>query len=238
MKYRRIKTLTKKQNRGLVKIEFNWDGEPPMPGQFFMLTVERLDIFLPRPFSVFDFHNGVLSFLIKPVGRFTNILMNTDTFNIMGPLGNPAPLFKSGIFVGGGIGVAPLHYHAKQTENFVFIAGSLTDDLRFFISDLEKRGRVIYTTEDGSYGVKGVVTEPLEEILKEEKNIPVFACGPVPMLKKVKEITGGRNTYLYMEQVMGCGTGGCKGCAIKTKDGYKMVCSDGPVFNAMEVLFE
>ncbi|HDI83245.1 MAG TPA: hypothetical protein ENF18_05590 [candidate division WOR-3 bacterium] len=238
MKYRRIQPIVKQQNKGLVKVEFKWDGEPPMPGQFFMLTLERLDIFLPRPFSVFDFQNGVLSFLIKPIGRFTNLIMDTDDFHIMGPLGNPAPFATSGIFVGGGIGVAPLHFHAKQTENFIFIAGSLTDDLRFFISDLEKRGRVIYTTEDGSYGVKGLATEPLEEILKEKREIPVFACGPVPMLEKVKEITGGRNTYLYMEQVMGCGTGGCKGCAIKTTDGYKMVCSDGPVFNAVEVIFE
>lgn len=220
------------------------------PGQFVHVQVPALEkSALRRPFSVFDAADGKVTILYKTVGRGTaalNAVQAGDTVSVLGPLGHGFPTRCAGVplLVGGGYGVAPLHFLAKRLPGCkVFIGGRTKDDLlaldRFAALGVE----VFTATNDGSAGVKGLVTDPLDDELirlKEAgKTFELFACGPDPMLKAVAlRATGsGSKGWISMDRHMICGVGACYACIQKTVRGNSRCCIEGPVFAAEDLVW-
>ena len=226
----------------LLKVRF---GEKPVPGQFVMLSMVdgRSDPYLPRPISVFDWEEGVLSLLIKVVGRGTELLSRVnpgEKIRVVGHLGNSFPDTEGTVFyVGGGIGVAPLLYTAKRSEasKKVFFLGFQNESSVTARELFEKVGEVVICTDDGSCGVKGYPHQSLEKRM-ESGDIPdlICTCGPEIMMESVHRVCKGKMpVYHSLEARMGCGIGACLGCRVETKGGVYLVCKDGPVFNGKDI---
>lgn len=219
-------------------------AEKARPGQFAMVGFSSpfYDPFLRRPLSFANEEWGRIEFIVRVIGWGTALLGDLspgDSIPILGPLGNgfEKPLGKA-ILVAGGIGLPPLIFAASRWKDVVLLYGeksasSLCHYHHEFECDFEIR------TEDGSEGCKGLVTNGLEERL-EKSPADVYCCGPLPMLKKAAEICRDRDVkcYVSLEARMACGVGACLGCVIRTGDGYKRVCNDGPVFDANEIDWE
>jgi len=231
-----------------------------IPGQFIMLRpaeAAESGIFLPRPFSIHNLsENGNIEILYKVVGKGTGFfcrLDNKSEIDFLGPFGNGFQIngnvtSDEFLIVAGGIGVAPLVNLAGLIRDFypgkpvkVFLGGRAETDL-LCVDELNKyASEVIITTQDGSKGVTGYVTDGLEQYLQKnasEKKYSLYACGPNPMLSRISDIVGHLNidTYFSLEATMACGMGLCMGCAIRKKGGgYYLVCKDGPVFKGDEV---
>ena len=204
------------------------------PGQFFLIRIDREDIVLRRAFSIFNVEEDRLSFLYKIVGKGTRWLSERKIgyrLNIFGPLGNGFSL-KNGkcLLVGGGSGMAPLYYLGRQLKGDVrFLLGAQTGS--FWNKELLLRyaevGELEVVTEDGSLGKKGLVTQYVDDSYQK-----IYACGPVEMLRNIKVNVP---VEISLEATIACGFGACRGCVIETKNGYKRVCKDGPVFNLKEI---
>jgi dihydroorotate dehydrogenase electron transfer subunit len=236
------------------------------PGQFVMVKVrDAIDPLLRRPFGIFDLGSAAadytggndqpyLEMLYRVVGKGTAMLSalhHGDHLDILGPLGKG---FEQGdpseekILVGGGVGLAPLYYLAKDLVGTsrvrLFIGGRTKEDI-LCVTEFERLGVETYVaTDDGTLGAGGMVTEVMERHLVEEKNaMTVFACGPMPMLKAVAEIARRREIpcQVSLEAYMACGMGACLGCVVKGRDhgehrpDYRCVCKDGPVFDFREL---
>ncbi|MFC1644327.1 dihydroorotate dehydrogenase electron transfer subunit, partial [Candidatus Omnitrophota bacterium] len=194
--------------------------------------------------------------LYKVVGPATELLRSKEKgekLSILGPLGNGfdlAPLLcekdSEAIIVAGGHGVAPLCALAetiiKKKKKVDFFIGACAKKHVVCTEKLKKLGaRVYVATEDGTRGYKGHVTGLLEKHLKKkEKNKTrqvVYACGPKPMLAELAKVVKKHKVQaqVSLDAYMACGIGSCLGCAVRTKDGYKLVCKDGPVFDAQEI---
>ena len=232
-------------------------ADTAQPGQFVHLRVPALEpTALRRPFSIFNAQDGQLELLYKSVGRGTNALASIaagDTLSVMGPLGHGFPLKCDGVplLVGGGFGVAPLYFLARrligsgsQSDSPVlFVGGRTAADLlaldRFAALGVEVRT----ATNDGSSGVKGLVTDPLDDALIEFRSsgrrFEIFACGPDPMLKAVAmRATGtGAKGWISMDRHMVCGVGACYACIQKTVRGNSRCCIEGPVFSAADLVW-
>ncbi len=220
-------------------------AEITKPGQFVQVLVPGKT--LRRPISVCDVENDTIRIVFEVKGEGTELMAQFevgDTVNIIAPLGNAFKLDKNKktIFVGGGIGVPPMLYSSKQLgENAIVINGFRNKDAVILSDEFEKSvSKLIITTDDGSYGIHGFVTQPLEKEIKNAEM--VCACGPTPMLRNVAKLAEkyGVACQVSLEQRMACGIGACLGCAVEVKreDGtttYKHVCKNGPVFNAEEV---
>ena len=227
-----------------------------MPGQFVHVKVPALESSaLRRPFSVFDAEDGKVTLLYKTVGRGTaalNAVAAGDEICVMGPLGHGFPLKCDGVplLVGGGYGVAPLHFLAKRfvqaaglPKPILFVGGRTKNDLlaldRFAALGIEVRT----ATNDGSEGVQGLVTDPLDDELAqlrhEGRKFELFACGPDPMLKAVAmRATGtGSKGWISMDRHMICGVGACYACIQKTVRGNSRCCIEGPVFAAEDLVW-
>ncbi len=215
------------------------------PGQFVQVLVPGKT--LRRPISVCDVEGDTIRLVFEVRGEGTAIMAETRTgesINIIAPLGkgfdiDPA---KKTAFIGGGIGVPPMLYSAKQCgANAVVINGFRSKDAMILSDDFKSAGcRLIVATDDGSFGIHGFVTQPLAEVIKDVEMI--CACGPTPMLRNISKLAAenGVPCQVSLEQRMACGVGACLGCAVavKTEDGsvfYRHVCKDGPVFNSEEV---
>lgn len=210
-----------------------------LPGQFINIKLNSDKLLLRRPISVYDCTNEYLEVIYRVVGEGTKLLSEAkegDMLDILGPLGSSYPLYndKNILIIGGGIGVPPLHYLAKKlnNKNITFVLG-FRDKANIILKDeLEKYGRVIVTTDDGSYGFHGNVLNAVDEY-KLDFDV-VYACGPTKMLefidKKYEKIKEG---YISFEERMACGMGICYGCVCKPKkieNGMLRVCKEGPVF--------
>ncbi len=237
-----------------------------MPGQFVHVRVPGLEkSALRRPFSIFNAQDGRLELLYKTVGRGT-AAMNTikvgDEVEIMGALGHGFPVKCNGaaLLVGGGFGVAPLYFLARRliesnnsnnqtikqscTSIHLFVGGRTKDDL-LALDRFEALGGVeIHTaTNDGSAGVKGLVTDPLDDELiklrEKGEKFEIFACGPDPMLKAVAlRATGTQSKgWISMDRHMVCGVGACYACVQKTVRGNSRCCIEGPVFAAEDLVW-
>jgi dihydroorotate dehydrogenase electron transfer subunit len=231
-----------------------------VPGQFVHVKVPALEASaLRRPFSVFDADNGQVTLLYKNVGRGTaalNTVQPGEIVEVMGPLGHGFPEKCNGVplLVGGGYGVAPLYFLAKRLlaagigKPILFVGGRTKDDLlaldRFAALGVEVRT----ATNDGSEGVKGFVTEPLDDALIElrQKGEPfeLFTCGPDGLLKAVAmRATGtGMPGWISMDRHMVCGVGACFACIQKVKlpngDVFNArCCVNGPVFKAEDLVW-
>ena len=215
----------------------------PVPGQFYMLRSVRSGLLLGRPISVYNSRrisdsNVSIEFLILLKGTGTKELISLesgDGIELLGPLGNnwPVPAENSKVLcVGGGVGVAPVAGFAitlpKKSYDFVAAFKSGSYGLDYIFPE-----KLTITTDDGSVGIKGMVTAAIDsESVK--KYDAVYACGPTPMLAAVQKICAdaGVKCWLSMENRMACGVGACLGCTIHTKEGNKRCCKDGPVFDA------
>ena len=210
------------------------------PGQFVNIRLEGK--FLRRPISVCDYDAETLTLVYKVVGSGTEqmaAMKAGETLDILTGLGNGYDLTPAGdapLLIGGGVGVPPLYHLAKcllsQGKAVSVILGFNTKEEIFFEEEFKALGcTVTVTTVDGSYGVKGFVTNALPE------NYTYFyTCGPEPMLKAVyrSAATSGQMSF---EERMGCGFGACMGCSCKTLTGYKRICKEGPVMRKEEILW-
>ena len=216
------------------------------PGQFVGIRVDHSPAtFLRRPISIHfvDWKKNELWLLIQCVGEGTLRMLSYeegDTVNLLMPLGNgfTIPPFKYNVralLVGGGVGIAPLLYLGKE----LYDAGFITDFLLGFrrkddmvqYADYRHIGHVYITTDDGSWGQKGFVTD--HTLLQEETYDYIFTCGPKPMMVEVAKyaVSKGIPCEVSLENTMACGFGACLCCVEKTIEGHKCVCTEGPVFN-------
>ena len=217
------------------------------PGQFISVYSNDDSKLLPRPISIceIDREKGRLRIVYRVVGYGTKEFSGCkagDTLEIMGPLGNGYTLKKDkAILVAGGIGVPPMLELAKELDCEKTIVLGYRDEL-FLNKEFEQYGKVVIATEDGSSGTKGNVLNAIQEKALEADVI--FACGPTPMLRALKEYAAANNItcWISMEERMACGIGACLACVCQSKEkdhhsnvNNKRICKDGPVFLAEEV---
>lgn len=234
--YREVEILSNEQltqDMFLMKVALE---DQPKPGQFYMLRAWEGVPYLPRPFSVCDADGKSLSFLYQKVGKGTRLMTSFkpgDHVHVLGPLGNGYPLLEgSAALVGGGVGIAPLLYLARKLEGPVDVFIGFREEA-FFLEEFKPFVRKIYvSTENGSLGHKGYVTE-----LLTNEYTTTYACGNMLMMKAVKNRVSSP-LYLSLEAHMACGIGACLGCSQKTKEGQKCICKEGPVFSSEEVLLD
>ena len=210
-------------------------------GQFVNIQLDGM--FLRRPISVCDYDESTLTIVYKVVGKGTEAMckMNKGTeLDILTGLGNGYDLRLSGdhpVLLGGGVGVPPMYNLAKKLramgKQVTVILGFNTQSEIFYEEEFKALGcDVSVTTVDGSYGIKGFVTDALPE------NYTYFyTCGPEPMLKAVYRATK-TSGEMSFEERMGCGFGACMGCSCKTLTGYKRICKEGPVMKKEEILWQ
>ena len=219
-----------------------------VPGQFAELRVDNTpSVVLRRPISVhsFDAEKNEIGFLVQVVGdgtRWLASLKEGDKVNTLMPLGNGFTMpEKSGeryLLVGGGVGSAPLYYLAQELKNkgcdFALLIGARSAKDLYRRDAYEALGRVEYTTEDGSLGEKGYVTN---HSMLAEKFDRIYTCGPKPMMLAVAKYAreNGIECEVSLENKMACGLGACLCCVEDTKEGHKCVCTDGPVFSIDEL---
>jgi dihydroorotate dehydrogenase electron transfer subunit len=225
-----------------LKIDIGWDvARHCSPGQFFMIRVPG--VFLSRPMSICDVEDGFLIFLYKVVGSGTDILskIRSGEIQLLGPLGKGYNLERyknlNHVLVAGGTGIASVHFLAVRLrrQGILYYGARSKRDLLCLDSFRKLGWRVVISTEDGSKGFKGYITDSLSNKLKNTDVI--FACGPTPMLKKILQIIRKINAkgFISLEEKMACGIGSCQGCAIKINGQIKMTCKDGPVFKIEDV---
>jgi dihydroorotate dehydrogenase electron transfer subunit len=208
------------------------------PGQFLMLWIPSVD---EIPLSVMNTEGNAVSVTVKAVGDATQALHKMkqgEAVGVRGPFGNSFTQ-NSGkvLLVGGGTGTAPLLFLAKKlaakAERLALVIGAKTKNELLFLNQLDAlctEQSTVATTEDGSYGIKCLATEPLEKLLGKEKFDMVYACGPEPMTRQAFDLTEKRGVPMEasLERLMRCGIGLCGSCVI----GRYRVCRDGPVFGS------
>ena len=211
------------------------------PGQF--INIKISDKYLRRPISVCDADEKTVTIIYKVVGHGTEILSQMksgETLDVLTGLGNGYDLSLSGdkpMLLGGGVGVPPLYMLAKQLieqgKKVSVVLGFNTKSEIFYEEEFKKIGAdVTVTTVDGSYGVKGFVTDALTDDYSY-----FYTCGPEPMLKAIFKATTTSGQFSFDER-MGCGFGACMGCSCKTVTGYKRICKEGPVLKREEIIWE
>jgi dihydroorotate dehydrogenase electron transfer subunit len=215
------------------------------PGNFAEIEITNSPkVFLRRPFSVYDVNPSAntLSFFVKVIGEGTRLLGEArkgDVLNLIYPLGNSFTVPVSGrvLVVAGGSGVAPFVLYGKQMKKYpteaTFLFGARTADEIVLTDHFASLGKVLVTTEDGSTGEKGLVTQ---HSIFQQDVLPfdfIVTCGPDPMMKAVAKIARERNITCEasLENTMACGFGACLCCIVPTVNGNKCVCTEGPVFN-------
>ncbi|ERI86109.1 putative dihydroorotate oxidase, electron transfer subunit [Bacteroides pyogenes F0041] len=223
-----------------------------LPGQFAELRVDGSPAtFLRRPISInfVDKERNEVWFLIQLVGEGTRHLarLNTgDILNVILPLGNtftmPQKPSDKLLLIGGGVGTAPMLYLGEQLAekghkpNFLLGACSRKDLLQ--LEEFAKYGEVYTTTEDGSYGEKGYVTQ--HSILNKIEFEKIYTCGPKPMMIAVAKYAKNKriDCEVSLENTMACGIGACLCCVENTTEGHLCVCTEGPVFNINKLLWQ
>ena len=211
-------------------------------GQFVNLLLDGF--YLRRPISVCDRQEGMLTIVYKVVGKGTEKMSKMqagDVVDILTGLGNGYDLSDAGespLLIGGGVGVPPMYLLAKdliaQGKKVSVILGFNNKDEIFYEEEFKALGaKVAVTTVDGSYGIKGFVTDAMKDM-----NYSYFyTCGPEPMLKAIWKTSATSGQFSFEER-MGCGFGACMGCSCKTLTGNKRICKDGPVLRKEEILWE
>lgn len=225
-------------------------ADSAQPGQFISLYCEDKSRLLPRPISIceIDRDNRALRIVYRIAGRGTeefSKLTEGMTVEIIGPLGNGFPLKTAKAFlIGGGIGIPPMLELAKQLNCEKQVILGYRDQQTFLAEDFSSQGAVYIATEDGSAGTKGTVLDAIRQ--NQLKADIIYACGPTPMLRAIKEyaLEQGIECYVSLEERMACGIGACLGCICKSKEkdehtnvNNKRICKEGPVFLAGEVDF-
>ncbi|WP_173916537.1 dihydroorotate dehydrogenase electron transfer subunit [Halobacillus sp. Marseille-Q1614] len=233
----------------LMELQGDIAGMVKTPGQFVHIQISD-SFFLRRPVSIADVSHvkGTITLLYKVMGEGTDALTKKspgEKIDIVGPGGKGFPVDEveagHALLIGGGIGIPPLYYLAKQLTakgiDVTSVLGYRSKEDLFYVEEFEELGSVQITTNDGSVGQQGFVTDALPDLNTIDT---YFTCGPTVMLKSVKEKLAGIPGYISIEERMGCGIGACFACVMETPcnsdKGYVKVCSDGPVFRPEEVV--
>ncbi len=230
-------------------------------GQFVNISVPRCgEILWRRPFSIhrIDEHKGTFSILFDVVGRGTSALKEIrvgEKVNMLGPLGNffdcPQSVDEV-ILVAGGLGIAPFYRFLQQLNTRkirkTLFYGCASSEHFCCLREFENLDATLYlSTDDGSEGESGLVTEPLRRYLERanlNQNIYLYACGPTAMLRELKKISRRFDipAFVSVENTMACGFGACMGCAVPLDSAgerrYALACTDGPVFALNEILLD
>lgn len=241
-----------------MRIESPYLTKNSKPGQFVEIKIsDGIEPLLRRPLGVHRILKNGIDLLYAVVGKGTETLSKKkagEEIDLIGPLGNGfdiAASTKAAILVAGGIGVAPLlalaehlGYRSKGVgcrKKILVLIGACKKEHILCENDFKKLGcKVVIATDDGSKGHKGFVTDLLNTIPTAYSLQPttIYACGPAGMLKTVSKVAREKRIpcQVSLEERMACGVGVCLGCPVKVKSGeYKMVCKDGPVFDAEEI---
>lgn len=222
-------------------------AEKAVPGQFVSVYTKDASKLLPRPISICEVCGQKLRIVYRVVGGGTTEFSSYkegDSIRILGPIGNGFPIEagKKAILIGGGIGIPPMLELAKRIQDDKEIVVGYRNKDTFLDKELKVYGNVTIATDDGSLGTHGTVIDAIKA-----NNITgdvIFACGPTPMLRAIKQYAEENNieAYLSLEEKMACGVGACLACVCQTTnvdDHSKVhnarICKDGPVFNAKEV---
>lgn len=235
------------------------------PGNFVHIQVNPFPYpLLRRAFSVYATDGQeTLEVVFKVIGTGTFHLSQKkpgDELDLLGPLGNSFTELKkeeTGIMLAGGLGIVPVYFYAKVLEKRIgdlplyFLYGAKDKSELYCLEDIHKlKCKVLYSTDNGSLGFKGYLTQLLEEVIAKEKLSPprirIYACGPEPMLARLSEYALAKGLFceLSLEVGMPCGMGTCMGCVVKYQPdqsqefSYKRVCCEGPIFKAGEVIFD
>ena len=224
----------------------------PSPGQFYMIEVNKgTDPLLKRAFSLFRRTPEDLQILYRVRGRGTEILkrMKEGTvLDMLGPLGNSYPMpgdHTIPLIVAGGIGIASVYSLVERLAGraLLFYGCRTGEDLLMLREAGQLARETLISTDDGSEGARGTAADLLQEYLSrrpaDEPRYVIYACGPRPLLEAVAKISSSRRipSYVAMEEHMACGIGACLGCVVNTREGYKRVCKEGPVFRSTEILW-
>ena len=223
-----------------------------LPGQFAEIRIDGSPTtFLRRPISInyVDRQRNEVWFLIQLVGDGTKRLAQVnrgEIINVVLPLGNsftmPEKPSDKLLLVGGGVGTAPMLYLgeqlAKNGSKPTFLLGARSNKDLLQLEDFAAYGEVYTTTEDGSHGEKGYVTQ--HSILNKIKFEQIYTCGPKPMMMAVAKYAKaeGIECEVSLENTMACGVGACLCCVEKTDEGHVCVCKEGPVFNIKKLLWQ
>ena len=211
------------------------------PGQFVNFAVEGC--YLRRPISVCDVENGIMTVVYKTVGKGTekmSRICSGETMDVLSGLGNGYDVAAGGsrpLLIGGGAGVPPMYMLCKALVRAgarpVAVLGFNSRNEVFYEDEFKAAGAETHvTTVDGSYGIKGYVTDIIEKL----DYTYFYACGPEAMFKAVEKTVKSDGEYSFEER-MGCGFGACMGCSCKTKYGSKRICKDGPVLKRGEIIW-
>ena len=216
-------------------------GAITAPGQFVNLQIDGL--YLRRPISICDWDENSITLIYKIVGegteKMSKMLPGTKLDVLVG-LGNGYNTAKSGdapLLIGGGVGIPPMYGLCRKLlaegKPVTVILGYNTASEIFYEKEFQDLGAtVLVTTVDGSHGIKGFVTNAMEQVDYSY----FFTCGPMPMFRAIEAVAKTSGQYSFEER-MGCGFGACMGCSCKTKYGNKRICKDGPVLEKEEIIW-
>ena len=235
-------TSTRQLTETVFEMQLKGDVSGIKCGQFVNILIDGL--YLRRPISVCDIEGDTLTIVYKVVGKGTQKMSQMPVgtkLDILTQLGNGYDLSKSGespLLIGGGVGVPPMFLCAKRLidggKSVSVVLGFNTKGEVFYEEEFKKLGaKVTVATVDGSYGVKGFVTDAMKDIDYSY----FYTCGPEPMLKAVYNFSKTDGQFSFEER-MGCGFGACMGCSCKTLYGNKRICKDGPVLEKGEIIWE
>ena len=210
------------------------------PGQFVNIKIDGL--YLRRPISVCDYNDTEITLIYKVVGEGTEIMSEMcegEELDVLVGLGNgfdPTKCENTALLIGGGVGIPPLYKLCKDLiangKKVKVILGFNTKTEIFYENEFKDLGaEVSVTTVDGSYGIKGFVTNAMDCDYDY-----FYTCGPMPMFKAIESVAKTSGQYSFEER-MGCGFGACMGCSCKTKYGNKRICKDGPVLEREEIIW-
>ncbi len=221
------------------------------PGQFVIIRIDESGERIPLTIADSNTENGTITIIVQSVGKTTmelNMLEKGDTIlDVVGPLGKPSEIeyFGTAVSVGGGVGTAiayPTAVALKKSGNHtISIIGGRSKEFVILEDEMRKVCDEVYvTTDDGSYGKKGFVTDQLKELINKMQIDFVLAIGPIPMMKAVADVTREKNikTVVSLNPIMIDGTGMCGGCRARVDNKTVFVCVDGPEFDAHKVDFQ
>lgn len=232
----------------IFKLIVSIDASDPIDaraGQFVQLRLPSNEFTLRRPFGIAALERDRLTIFYRIVGRGTQFLStvkNETKLDLLAPLGNGfAPIEGKILLVGGGLGLAPLLFAARQSKGAdVLIGGKTRAEAQLWLNEFGGSiDESFVSTDDGSFGVNGFVTDLLPIAFEKKNYDAILVCGPEIVMKKTAAFAREKNIpcQVSLESRMGCGLGACLSCSIDTVDGRKKICKDGPIFDAKKIIW-
>ena len=237
----------------LLQIKHPMMAKAARPGQFVIVMLQELGERIPLTIADFDRDAGTITLVIQAVGKTTREMQQqcqpgTSLFSVVGPMGSPSKISNAGkvICVGGGLGVAPIFPQARAFKDagayVIGVVGFRDKGLVFWDKKFSQYcDELIICTDDGSAGIKGLVTDGIKLALEQHRDInELVAIGPPVMMKACADLTRplGIKTTVSLNPIMVDGTGMCGGCRVKLNDGMMFACVDGPDFDGHKVDFD